>query len=435
MRLPSALEAYRIPRPSQNPEERAQAVRDSLRFLSLAPDRITFPLLAGVYRAALGQAGFSLFLAGPSGVFKSTLAALCQQHFGAGMNSGGLPAGFGSTAYALEELAFYAKDALLVVDDFAPNGPRDHALEGIAEVLFRAAGNRQGRGRLGKDGQPGAGHAPRALVLATGEQVPQGLSLRARLLTIDVAAGEVNRSALTECQKAAQQGHFAASMSAFLSWTAGQYEVLQQRLAARTEELRGHFQTNAAHARLPSAAAALAAGFEIFLAFAVETGAVGDAERQDLLERSRRALDQLIARQTRDSQTADPALRFLQLLRAALSEGHAHVCDRVGKALEEPTAWGWRRQPSGRAWVPQGARIGWIVGPDLFLDPSASYQIAQQMAGNQPLARSPQALRHRLHERTLLASVDCARHMLLVRRTLEGHPRKVLHMKAGALVK
>jgi hypothetical protein len=432
--VPAALEVYRIAPPSQHPEERTQAVRDSLRFLSIAPDRITFPLLAGVYRAALGEAGFSLFLVGRSGVFKSSLAALCQQHFGALMNSAGLPAGFGSTAFALQELAFYAKDALLVVDDFTPNGPNDHALESVAEMLFRAAGNRQGRSRLRKDGQPGAGHAPRALMLATGEQVPRGLSLRARLLTIDVGPGEVERSTLTECQKAAQQGRFAASMGAFLTWTSGQYEALQQRLSAGTEELRAQFHTNAAHARLPSAAAALAAGFAIFLEFAVEMGAIGSAEREELLHRSGRALHQLIARQTQDHQAAaDPVLRFLQLLRTGLSDGHAHVCDRHGTAPEEPAAWGWRRKPLGRAWLPQGARIGWIAGPDLFLDASASYQVAQQMAGNQPLPVSPKALRHQMRERNLLASVDTSRHMLLVRRTLEGHPRQVLHMKASDL--
>src|SRR5207247_10439094 len=85
-------------------------------------DRISLPLLAAVYRAGLGGVDFSLFLSGPSGVCKSALAALCQQHFGAAMEARRLPASFASTANALEWLAFSAKDALLVVDDFAPTG-------------------------------------------------------------------------------------------------------------------------------------------------------------------------------------------------------------------------------------------------------------------------------------------------------------------------
>jgi hypothetical protein len=39
-----------------------------------------------------------------------------------------------------------------------------------------------------------------------------------------------------------------------------------------------------------------------------------------------------------------------------------------------------------------------------------------------------------LREHGLLASVDVGREMLLVRRTLEGAPREVLHLKASDLV-
>ena len=99
-----------------------RAVRASLRCLSLAPDRISFPLLAAVYRAPFGGVDFSVFLAGKTGVFKTALAALCQQHFGAEMDASRLPANFASTGNAVEALAFHAKDALLVVDDFAPTG-------------------------------------------------------------------------------------------------------------------------------------------------------------------------------------------------------------------------------------------------------------------------------------------------------------------------
>src|SRR5207302_2836950 len=83
---------------------------------------MTLPLLAAVYQAPLGKVNFSVFVAGQTGVIKSTLAALCQQHFGAAMDGSSLPANFASTGNALEWLTFYAKDALLVVDDFAPSG-------------------------------------------------------------------------------------------------------------------------------------------------------------------------------------------------------------------------------------------------------------------------------------------------------------------------
>jgi hypothetical protein len=141
-----------------------------LRFLSVSPDRISFPLLAAVYRAALGKVDFSVFLAGKTGVFKTALAALCQQHFGSAMDASSLPTNFASTGNALQWLAFYAKDALLVVDDFAPTGRQsDGELHNIAERLFRAAGNQQGRSRLG-----GLTSAPNKYARLVSHQFPLG---------------------------------------------------------------------------------------------------------------------------------------------------------------------------------------------------------------------------------------------------------------------
>src|SRR3984885_11028658 len=257
VKLPTALRRYEVHAPADR-QEQANAVRASLRCLSVAPDWISFPLLAAVYRAVLGKVDFSVFLAGQTGVFKSALAALCQQHFGAAMDARSLPTNFASTGNALTELAFYAKDALLVVDDFAPTGRRrDNELQNIAERLFRATGNQQGRSRLRGNGRLSEPKPPRALVLATGEEVPQGKSIRARLLILDVRSGDVDRSRLSECQRDAGEGRLAASMAAFLSWVAVNYEGMQRRLRTRMLEIRNQGHGRAVHARLPSALAEL----------------------------------------------------------------------------------------------------------------------------------------------------------------------------------
>ena len=60
---PAALRNYRLQLP-QSADELVLAVRGSLGLLSLAPDRVSFPRLAAVYRAALGDVDFSLFVAG-----------------------------------------------------------------------------------------------------------------------------------------------------------------------------------------------------------------------------------------------------------------------------------------------------------------------------------------------------------------------------------
>src|ERR1035437_6984094 len=81
-----------------------------------------------------------------------------------------------------------------------------------------------------------------------------------------------------------------------------------------------------------------------------------------------------------------------------------------------------------------GTRIGWVAGSDLFLEPTTSYQVAQELAGAERLPVSEQTLRHRLREQGYLVSIDAARQMLPVRRTLEGSPKQVLHLRAHDLV-
>lgn len=256
VKLPFPLRFFQFQPTADRAVER-QAVRASLHLLSLAPDRISLPLLAGTYRAALGAVDFSIFLVGTTGVFKTAVAALCQQHFGPTMDALHLPSSFASTAHAIEAPAFYAKDALLVVDDFAPTGRYGGGgLQDVAERLFRAVGNRQGRGRMTNE-KGGVPKAPRALVLATGEEAPQGTSIRGRMLILEVGAGDIDRPRLSECQAYGDKGYLAASMGAFVTWIARRYQELQDRLRARVLVIRGQANPRLGHARL--------SGTDIFL--------------------------------------------------------------------------------------------------------------------------------------------------------------------------
>jgi hypothetical protein len=72
----------------------------------------------------------------------------------------------------------------------------------------------------------------------------------------------------------------------------------------------------------------------------------------------------------------------LTLLRSAISAGHAHLATRDGTAPANLGTWGWRSSRAsrnrGRAkWLPQGARVGWLDGQDLFLDINSAYRAAQ----------------------------------------------------------
>jgi hypothetical protein len=109
-----------------------------------------------------------------------------------------------------------------------------------------------------------------------------------------------------------------------------------------------------------------------------------------------------------------------------------------------PGAWGWHAQEYQASndetyvhWRPQGRRVGWVDGEDLYLEPEASYAAAQELARDQGdgLPVSPRTLHRRLHERGLLVAVEAqgGKTRYAVRRTLEGRRRDVLCLRADAL--
>src|SRR5262249_40719002 len=105
--LPSPLAPFGLPPPPVG-KALKNAIPGSLALLEIAPDQVTVPALGAVWRSILGPVDFSLFIYGATGRFKSSLAALLQQHFGAGFVAQRLPGAWASTANFNEQLAFIA---------------------------------------------------------------------------------------------------------------------------------------------------------------------------------------------------------------------------------------------------------------------------------------------------------------------------------------
>jgi hypothetical protein len=443
--LPQALTSYRLPdapavEAKGDAEGRArlqEAIRASLRVLDLGEPRLMVPLLAAVYRAPLGCVDFSLFLAGPTGCYKSEAAALAQQHYGAGMDARSLPASWSSTANANGELQFAARDALVVIDDFCPAGNASDVLRlnRDADRVFRGQGNGSGRQRMRADGTLRPDRPSRALVVATGEDTPRGQSLRARALILQVGRGDLGPAGcnpkLSACQRDAEEGLYALAMSGYLRWLAPRLGRLRDGLATEERDLRHSAHARAtAHARTPGIAASLAVGWRHFLDYAQAAGAIDARKREDLWAMGWRSLLEAAGEQAEAAREEDPARRYLHLLASALVSGSAHLADARGQAPEEYTRWGWRGD-FREASQPQGARIGWHAGGEVLLDPGAAYKVAQDQARarGESLPISEANLRRRLQEGGHLVTMEDQRGKLTVRRTLQGARRKVLHVR------
>jgi hypothetical protein len=438
--LPGSLGLFELPE-SPDGDELVECVRASLHILKTGPPRITASMMGAALRAVLGPADFTVHVAGATGFGKTELPALAQQHFGAGMDARNLPGSWSSTANSLEGQAFHLKDALLVVDDFAPHGSiseiaRQHK---EADRLLRAQGNRSGRGRCRSDGSLRPPKPPRGLMLSTGEDIPRGESLRSRLWVLELSKNDVNWDRLTASQADARDGKLAACLSGYLKWLAPRIAGIQQKLRQRTAQLRQNVQAANQHARTPGIVADLLLAWQIFLQFVGAAHAMGKPGRDVLLAEIKKAILENAGRQADLVKTSEPSGHFLRLLTGALASGRAHVADCDGNEPTPPQPWGWRLKTIGAGayerseWQPQGRRIGWTDGEHLFLDPEAAYAAGQELARDHgdSLTVSQRTLAKRLHEKHVLIATEKDR--LTTRRTLEGTTRHVWQLPADCL--
>lgn len=436
VRLSGGLSRYEL-NPPTTPETLKKAVRASLSLVDLGPRSVSFPLLAATIRAILGGADFAVHLVGETGTFKSELAALHQQHFGAVMDRLHLPGAWSSTGNALEAMAFQAKDTLFVIDDFAPQGnigdvARYHM---AADRVFRAAGNLAGRGRLDSTARLRETKPPRALILSTGEEIPRGPSVRARLLILEISKGSIKSSELSECQRDALAGLYVDAMGGFLQWFAGHYDEARAMFDVKISEHRAKALFGTAHARTPEIVANLQAAFELYVKFTVSCGALEVSKADQLRTRCWDALCEAAAAQAKHQGETEPTARFLTLLRSLLSSGRAHLAARNGGEPPSPKCCGWKYDSSGN-WVSLGDCIGWVEDQNIYLDPTAAYR-AVQIAGRDAgdiLAVSEQTLKKRLQEKRLLESVDKARETITVRRNIAGTAKSVLHFLRATIL-
>ncbi|WP_337175092.1 DUF3854 domain-containing protein [Paludisphaera sp.] len=421
VRLQPPLTDYELPEPPTGQALR-KAVRASLRLTRLAPDHVAMPAYALAWGAVLGDARFGGWADGSTGRGKSVLAGLLQQHWGRRMNHENLPGSWTSTANYNETLAFLAKDALLVLDDWVPKGSKADVERSQREAdrVMRAQGNGSGRGRSGRDGSSRPPRPPRGVIYSTAEATPDGQSLVARMLRLDFRGVDLldpsHGKRLRACQRDADDGVYAAAMAAYIRWLAPQLDAVRSGFRSRMHKIRSYYWAGGRckHPRTATTVADLLARFEVFLEFAEAAGAIDEREYHILWRRLGQAVGYLIQEQNLQQAENDPVEQYIALLSAALLSGRVHVTGPDGKSpAKSPEAWGWQEkrlpaaasdgpgaggaeergvgdgegpelgedaEESRLAHWPQGRRVGWILGDSLYLIPQATFAELQKFA-------------------------------------------------------
>ena len=437
--LPPQLAAFNIPAASD--DEIVAGIRSSLGLLGLAPDHIMVPLLCCVYRAPLGSCDHGAYVHGHTGLFKTELVTLAQQHYGADFSSRGLLS-WASTANANELVAFSAKDAVLVIDDLfgADAGfAEKQRQQAAADRIFRGLGNGAARDRLTQRLELRPSKPSRSLIIGTGEEAPRGESLNARLWVIpvtedDTGRGQMGLARLTEAQRAARQGTFAHAMRGYIEHLTPKYERIRDGLRDQVSEYRDKAagEIGKCHARTPAIIGSLFVGFDTFIAAAVEHKAISAVEADKYRDRAWLALVSAGAAQAQAQASQEPAHRFIELVVAAVSAGRAWLGPRNSPQISEDEDG--RHYMHHIGYSVHGLKIGWFDGDDVYLDPDASYKAAREMSvDGSGITVSLETLKRRLKDQGLLASTDTKRQTTCIRRTIEGAQHDVLHFTTSTL--
>lgn len=133
-------------------------------------------------------------------------------------------------------------------------------------------GTMRGAGRLDSTAKLREPKPPRSLIISTGEDVPRGQSVRARLLILELSKNSIDVGALTARQKDAHEGLYADAMGGFVQWLAGRYDEARAWFDRKISEYRARAMRNTGNersrARKPDIVANLQAGFELYLRLA-----------------------------------------------------------------------------------------------------------------------------------------------------------------------
>jgi hypothetical protein len=383
-----------------------KALEASLSLLELGPPGIMYPLYALVWLTPLceplRQAGIEpshvTYLWGTTGSFKSTLIALMLSHYGS-FEPKGLPANFRDSPKSIEEMAFQAKDTLLVVDDLYPaKDPRERAkLEGVLEYLTRNQGDRQGRGRLKSTIALMSGHPPRGLALCSGETMPLSGSSLARNLVLHLLKEDIKPEKLTQAQ--AQKSLLSQAMRGYLEYLAPQLDTLPSQLPEDFEHLREQAKqaankTRTRHRRLDETVAFLFLGFQLFLNYAVAQEALTKEKAVKLLQEAWETFNLVADELAQVAEREEPTKRFFEALLELQTQGRVYFA-----TMEDVT-------PDTAERTPGAQKIGW--GPDdkgvyyLLYGPALEQVVKYLRTQEEGLSLSKNSLLDSIEQKSLL---------------------------------
>jgi len=407
------------------------AFRASLNLSTIGPPEIMWSLLLATYRAAIGETDFAVHLSGKTGTFKSEICSLMQSHYGEKMDARHLPGNWSSTPNAIECQCYRAKDALIVIDDYVPTGTswQVRGLNKTMDQIIRGQGNQAGRARLTDTSNLQTTMYPRGLIMSTGEDVPSGQSIRARLLICDLAPGDVDPAKLTIAQNL--RSSYPVAMRGWIQHLSGDLKKIRDGMERISTEYRDTHR-DLGHARTPQMIGELKATLEALISYGMRNEFITPDESSRLVGSGLASLEKQGREQMNYLRDTEPSDVFLEILRYVLSAHLGHLRSKSGGIPDGPGELGWTAQASTSSgvqkWKASGPTIGWL-DPDkeeIYIDQN-QFPFIQKHAGGK-LNMSRQTLLKRMKDAAILSRTDDLRNRNTMRVMLGGSQRTVITM-------
>lgn len=445
---------YSLPEPP-TPEQLKADISALDDLLNVCPNRpeIGATLLAAVARAALGEChiiDFAIFVHGQTGAYKSSITALLLAFFG-NFDSRSFPANFSDSDSDLEAKGHQVKDGIYCIDDFKPatNAVEATKLHSKTERFIRNTGNGAGRGRRNPDMTAKAAPFNRSLTIMTGEDLPKGQSILARLLVIELAKNDVHIPTLGRLQKYTMDGAFSRIMAANLQWLAPRLDALKTEFPKSVTDLRDtaiSMNLIKSHSRAPEMFANLVAGANQFYEFLADVGMIDSTTKETTQDAIERALITAFKTQSSYQAEQDEVERFGDLLRSVLSSGNGHIAlaENQGPPSVHPQRFGYTKNQDTNETKAQGDLFGWYWHKDgkngqVWLDKNTAHRLISEFSrkAGDPFLMSAITLWRRMDDRELLLTTEKqpdGTKRLDVKRTIAGVSRRVLVISEGWLL-
>lgn len=335
--LPDRLDRYQL-QPAGTPDE-SLATFDHL--LDLAAPAVMVPLIGGVLLAPLlhqlDAPAPMIHLYGPTGSHKTSISCAALALWGDFTPSRPTDT-WTSTANSVQRLGWHLKDAPMLLDDYkAANVKSAHVT-----FLLQNYGDGMARGRLDSNSEARSAYPIRGVLISSGEDQPEGeASTLARILSVGLARGAVQRDKLTAVQQDARRLHQLTI--AYLQWLtqrplARDPQALHQehRALILTALEETEHATNAG--RIASNAAALYVAWTSFTHFLIETQRWPAARGATWLDLCRYELVALAKLQIELTTGERYSQLFLDAVRGLVASGRAVLLDLESENQEMTTS-------------------------------------------------------------------------------------------------